>query len=175
MPLPLPFAPPPSWFLLNQGNAENLAKLIIERMGGLGPSAPPLLFLCGDKRRDTLPTLLNEAEIPFLELKVYETRAVPEARGRVDAFLGSFEPDWVVLFSPSLASSVLATPLRHAKGRAGEGAAAAEGGNGGEEGQAPLLAAIGKTTETQMAALGSPPQKVAARPTPSSLADALCS
>jgi len=37
----------------------------------------PLLYLTGDKNRDTVPTLLKEGEIAFMALQVYETRPRP--------------------------------------------------------------------------------------------------
>lgn len=76
------------------GNAAALARQIVNDR----PSAP-LLFLSGNRRRDTLPTRLRAEEVPFEEVVVYETRTQ-------DALtLPSFGPPsgstWLVFFSPS--------------------------------------------------------------------------
>lgn len=73
------------------GDAEALASQIIEEV----PSAP-LLFLCGNRRRDTLPNRLRAADVPFEELVVYETRI------RQDLTLPTSEgTTWLAFFSPS--------------------------------------------------------------------------
>lgn len=73
------------------GGAEALADRII----GDPPSAS-LLFLCGNRRRDTLPERLRAASVSFEEVVVYETRlrqdlALPSSDGSV----------WLAFFSPS--------------------------------------------------------------------------
>lgn len=75
------------------GDAENLAAHII----GNKPVAP-LLFLCGNRRRETIPNRLEAAGIPFDELVVYETNT------RRDLTLPSPQSSrstWLVFFSPS--------------------------------------------------------------------------
>jgi uroporphyrinogen-III synthase len=73
------------------GDAEALASRIIEE----APSAP-LLFLCGNRRRDTLPNRLRAADVPFEEVVVYETRL------RQDLTLPPSDGSpWLVFFSPS--------------------------------------------------------------------------
>lgn len=76
------------------GDADALANRIVE-------DAPesPLLFLCGNRRRDTLPNRLGAADVPFEELVVYETRlrqglTLPPPR----RLSGSI---WLAFFSPS--------------------------------------------------------------------------
>lgn len=53
------------------GTGEKLARFILD-----GPHERPkkLLYLTGDKNRDTLPKILEEAGIELRSLKVYETQ-----------------------------------------------------------------------------------------------------
>lgn len=56
----------------------------------------PLLFVCGNRRRDDLPDTLREAAIDLEELCVYQS----QSRESLD--LAAYpEPEWVVFFSPS--------------------------------------------------------------------------
>lgn len=52
-----------------------------------------IYFFCGDRRREELPTLMSEAEIPFEEIITYQTKLHPKS------FKRSF--DAVLFFSPS--------------------------------------------------------------------------
>ncbi len=70
------------------GTADDLADQIVDD----APEAP-LLFLCGNRRRETLPNRLRAAEAAFEELVVYETRL------RTDLTLPSAR--WLAFFSPS--------------------------------------------------------------------------
>lgn len=76
------------------GNAAALARQIVDD----APSAP-LLFLSGNRRRDTLPNRLRAGEVPFDEVVVYETRT------RDALTLPPSGPPsgsiWLVFFSPS--------------------------------------------------------------------------
>lgn len=73
------------------GRAELLVERIAERT-----YRRPLLFLCGDRRRDVVPTRLRALRIPLEELCVYHTSVIPNLD------LSEIErPDWIVLFSPS--------------------------------------------------------------------------
>jgi len=76
------------------GDAAALAARIVDE----APSSP-LLFLCGNRRRDTLPERLRRAGVPFEELVVYETRTrdgltLPPAHPSVGT-------TWLVFYSPS--------------------------------------------------------------------------
>lgn len=64
----------------------------------------PLLFLNGDKRRDVLPTKLNESGMPFEELMVYKT--IPTTKFLEEATLRISQSTikthiWILFFSPS--------------------------------------------------------------------------
>lgn len=74
------------------GTAEALAKQIIQAP----PAAQPLLFLCGNRRREVLPAMLTAAGIAWQQQQVYETQvqtnvSLPEGPA----------PTWFVSFSPS--------------------------------------------------------------------------
>lgn len=76
---------------MDAGTARTLADRILED----APDAP-LLFLCGNRRRDELPDRLTAGGVPFEELTVYRT----ETRSTLDVpDVG--EGDWLVFFSPS--------------------------------------------------------------------------
>lgn len=55
------------------GTGEALAEVIIDDQGRRAPGLP-LLYLTGDKNRDTLPTLLKAAGLHLEPLQVYGTR-----------------------------------------------------------------------------------------------------
>jgi uroporphyrinogen-III synthase len=122
------------------GNAEELVAAIEAD----GPSKP-LLFLCGDKRRDVLPDGLFDAGVKYNELEVYSS----STRGNLSL------PDdatWLAFFSPSglqavESSGIDPTPYR--------------------------LAAIGDTTARALEDAGYPVSAIADEPSPESLADAI--
>ena len=105
----------------------------------------PLLFLCGDKRRDVLPDGLFEAGVRYSELEIYtsSTRgdlAIPE------------ETAWLVFFSPSGLQAVEASGIDPAAYR---------------------LAAIGETTARALEEAGYPVSAIADEPSPDALANAI--
>lgn len=53
------------------GNADQLGRFIVEDFQSKDAK---LLYLTGDKNRDTLPNALRDGSIEFQPLKVYETR-----------------------------------------------------------------------------------------------------
>lgn len=73
------------------GNASALAKKIITQ------KTEEVIFLCGNKRRDELPSTLNEAGIIVHEIVVYETIETPKVV--TDDF------DAILFFSPSAVKS----------------------------------------------------------------------
>jgi uroporphyrinogen-III synthase len=130
------------------GDAGALAEQIVEA----APSAP-LLFLSGNRRRDTLPNRLREAGLAFDELVVYETRS------RSDLTLpppGSSDPSWLVFFSPSGREAVEQAPAVDP-----------------DELQHYRLAAIGPTTAGALEAAGWTVEAVAPEPSPDGLVEAL--
>ncbi|CAD6583805.1 MAG: hypothetical protein CYPHOPRED_002498 [Cyphobasidiales sp. Tagirdzhanova-0007] len=105
--LPSPIAPPASCIMgaEQSGNAEKLASYICANHRSL----LPLLYLVGDKRRDTISLALHENRIPMSEIQVYETVPSPNLVADFRALGGHF--DWIVFFSPSGADLVL--PVLH--------------------------------------------------------------
>jgi uroporphyrinogen-III synthase len=72
-------------------NSKSLAEKIIKR------KVSEIVFFCGNKRRDELPTILNDAEIKVQEIIVYESAETP--------FVAETEVDVVLFFSPSAVQS----------------------------------------------------------------------
>lgn len=60
------------------GNGEALAHFIVSDCSNQDPDTerPPLLYLTGDKNRETLPQILNDAGLSCAKLQVYETGVV---------------------------------------------------------------------------------------------------
>ncbi len=121
------------------GNAATLAARIEADAPGR------LLFLSGNRRRDTLPRALVDAGQVFDEVEVYRTRL------RSDIVLPS-PPAWLVFFSPSGIEAVRAS---------------------GYALDAYACAAIGSTTAAALRNVGVSVQAVAATPTPDALAAAI--
>ncbi len=126
------------------GEAEDLAALIAARR-----FAAPLLFLCGDRRRDVLPAQLRAAGLAVEERVVYRTILDASAL-RAEA---TDPPAWVVFFSPSGVEAIregAAVPWNYVQ-----------------------KAAIGPTTADALRAAGFAPSAVATAPTPEALAAAV--
>lgn len=84
------------------GESSGSADMLAEHISAI-EFEKPLLFLCGNRRRDELPDRLRDAGIDMEELCVYETHP----RTRLD-LPDHLTPDWVVFFSPSGIDAVLA-------------------------------------------------------------------
>ncbi|KAJ3543393.1 hypothetical protein NMY22_g3163 [Coprinellus aureogranulatus] len=109
------------------GTGEQLGKFIVEHHPGDGGGE--LLYLTGDKNRDTVPSILTESGIPFRPLQVYETRQRPDFQSLLEvtvdslsngatpgtftqpipAYTSSAAADswWAVYFAPSTARFAL--------------------------------------------------------------------
>jgi uroporphyrinogen-III synthase len=129
----------------DSGSAEELAAVIAARSFDR-----PLLFLCGDRRRDVLPDRLRDAGIALEEHIVYRTRGDAEELAEA---VERQQPEWLVFFSPSgvETAEVLAGPSWNRIRKA----------------------AIGSTTADALRASGFAPDAVADAPTPEALAAAL--
>ena len=69
-----PFTPSPQNIIgEGSGTGEALAKVIIDDQGSRATNLP-LLYLTGDKNKDTLPTLVQAAGLELEPLQVYGTR-----------------------------------------------------------------------------------------------------
>ncbi len=93
----------------NCSSAIELAKCIIEyyhnQINNRNKSAieknqqQPLLFLCGNRRRDELPSELAKSNIPYEELVVYQTEYNNERNQLLNS--SPTASPWLVFFSPS--------------------------------------------------------------------------
>eukprot|EP00128_Syssomonas_multiformis_P015752 Colp12_sorted_trinity150504_noHs@9785 len=135
------------------GTADNLSKLIIAQHR----DARPLLFLCGNKRRDVLPKTLTEAGIPFQEMIVYSNNVNSNFEEDFLKCYHSSLPNWIAFFSPSGLHALMPILEKH----------------GLEKGSSVRYAAIGPTTAQAMLEISRPPAAVAQKPTPQSLLDAI--
>lgn len=125
------------------GDAASLAAVIAKKK-----QPETLLFLSGNRRRDELPNALNEADVPFEELVVYETHT------RRDIDIPDAQPnDWLVFFSPSGIEAVQATSSIDASSF--------------------RIAAIGTTTSAALEAAGLTVDAVAKYPTPEAVRRAI--
>lgn len=125
------------------GSAAALASVIANKNPG-----GPLLFLSGNRRRDTLPSELADAGIAFDEQVVYRTHTRTDIR-----LPGAQAGDWLVFFSPSGGEAVRQSP-------------AVEPGRF-------RIGAIGPTTAAALEEEGMPVEAVAASPTPEALRRAI--
>lgn len=125
------------------GSAEMLADYI-----GTKTFAQPLLFLCGNRRRDLIPARLEATGIPIEELVVYRSRP----RSRLDWPDGR-QPDWAVFFSPSGVEAVERSRAIQLQGV--------------------RIAAIGPTTADALRRRGLHVDAVAEEPSPGALALAI--
>ncbi len=134
--------------LTPQAQTAGDAEALVDRIGAAWDEQnlrSPLLFLSGNRRRDTLLNGLIRIGIPVTEHVVYTTEP------RSDLKVGE-ETEWLVFFSPSGLESVEASRIHVSAYR---------------------LAAIGPTTGEALSSAGLSPDAVAKRPTPSSLVEAI--
>ncbi|GMF33875.1 unnamed protein product [Phytophthora fragariaefolia] len=90
------------------GSADVLAEYL--HQDGVLPAdckEKPMMFLCGDKRRDALPDSFRSRNLPLEELVVYQTCPVPNIEFPAECQV----PDWIVFFSPSGLKVVKDLPL----------------------------------------------------------------
>lgn len=128
-----------------RGAAEALADAMVRADVG-----SPVLFPCGTLRRDTLIDRLSEAGIQTEAVICYATVLASPAQARQ----ACADADVVVVTSPSVARLVAAAC---------------------DPASRPALLAVGPTTAAAATAAGWPPVAVAARPTPSSMREAILS
>lgn len=63
-----------------------MARFIVDDLES--PDEKRLLYLTGDKNRDTLPKILRQAGIELDDVQVYETRGSPAFENDLKALLG---------------------------------------------------------------------------------------
>ncbi|CAD6572595.1 MAG: hypothetical protein ASARMPREDX12_005319 [Alectoria sarmentosa] len=101
------------------GNGEMLARIILgegEGEGAEGRRKKPVLFLVGEKRRDIIPRMLMDSELPederiqVDEMEVYKTEELEEFEFHFTHVLAQTKPEtvrWVVVFSPTAGKGML--------------------------------------------------------------------
>lgn len=129
------------------GEGSGSAGMLAEHIAA-GAFERPLLFLCGNRRRDELPDSLRRAGIDIEELCVYESHP----RQTLD-LTSHPKPDWVVFFSPSGIQAVMP--------------------GGYIDFSAVHVAAIGETTAEALRSGGLQVDAIAGAPTPDALVQAL--
>ncbi|KAF4612287.1 hypothetical protein D9613_003655 [Agrocybe pediades] len=135
------------------GNAASLAPFILEDM----KSVPrKLLYLTGDKNRDTLPRILNDGGIELETLQVYTTRGSPSFQENLARTLHSMSQGvkhwWIVYFAPSTAAFVTPTLQNHFTFAKDTGKEMTRSDTNSPENTLPIakVAAIGPTTDTYL-------------------------
>ena len=84
-----------------EGSAENLAKFILS-LEEIRNDPRALLFICGNIAKDTLPSMLENANVNVKSLCVYDTLPHPKFRENFENFLITHgDPTVIVFFSPS--------------------------------------------------------------------------
>lgn len=134
--------------LTPQGETAGDAAMLVERIGAKWEEEHlrfPLLFLSGNRRRDTVPDGLARTGIPVIEQVVYETETRSDVK--IDSDTG-----WLAFFSPSGLEAVEASRVMLTNFR---------------------IAAIGPTTAGALSDVGMSPDATAEQPTPSALVDAI--
>ena len=83
----------------DSGSAESLLPHILQR---IPPGGLPLLFPCGNLRRETIPAALRKHGVIFVSLTVYETSAAAGIRESLHEVINTHGlPNALVYYSPS--------------------------------------------------------------------------
>ncbi|EDO43184.1 predicted protein [Nematostella vectensis] len=136
------------------GSAEMLAPMILE---GAHPQTKPFLFPCGNLRKETIPTEMQNAGVPLKGLQVYKTCKHTELAQNLTSHVEEKGvPSVIVFFSPSGVQFVLSL-LTEIFG----------------DFSALKLVAIGATTSAAMIKHGLSVAAVAKQPSPKSLAECI--
>ncbi|GEM12550.1 uroporphyrinogen-III synthase [Rhodotorula toruloides] len=116
----VPVPPPPDLVFgaEESGTGEKLASFILQHFTASSevPTLPRrrrrLLYLTGDKNRDTVPRILEEGGVELETLQVYATTRAPGFEADLDRILSEVENGdglvWMVLYSPSGSKECLA-------------------------------------------------------------------
>ncbi|XP_039320908.1 uroporphyrinogen-III synthase isoform X3 [Saimiri boliviensis] len=160
------------------GNAEKLAEYICSRES----SALPLLFPCGNLKREILPNMLKDKGIAMESITVYQTIPHPGIQGNLNSYYSQQGvPASITFFSPS----GLTYSLKHIQELSGDSIDQIKTQGPQHQKQnclqlkplrkdctdaAMMFAAIGPTTARALAAQGLPISCTAESPTPQALA-----
>lgn len=80
------------------GNAKELAGVIINEQS---TAIKPLMFLCGNLARETIPARLTQNKIPNECISCYKTVPDQQFEQNLRTYLANYQPNIVVFFSPS--------------------------------------------------------------------------
>ncbi|KAJ7052603.1 tetrapyrrole biosynthesis, uroporphyrinogen III synthase [Mycena amicta] len=148
------------------GNSEQLARFILADFPS--PPSKPLLYLTGDKNRDTLPEILRAGGLELAPLQVYKTQGSSTFPNDLKLALDNFKNSdgwWIVFFAPSTAEFVLPFLREHFDLHSADASI----------GRRAKIAAIGPTTSTFLQKqLDLSVDVVAQTPTPYDLLEYTC-
>ncbi|THH16218.1 hypothetical protein EW146_g4384 [Bondarzewia mesenterica] len=180
------------------GTAERLGRFILSELGTSVPGMK-LLYLTGDKNRETLPGILKKGGVELVGLQVYATqgaqgfsadleealRGISEgacvssvfhhiwANNKLTLLNGEDTVPWVVFFAPSAAAYIVPILRTRFSLPSSPARSNAESGNGRVVERRAMIAAIGPTTSDFLQTLGLTVEAVPAKPTAEELAQAL--
>ena len=80
------------------GNAKELSELVITEQKN---ATKPLMFLCGNLSRETIPRRLTEVGIPNESISCYRTVSDKDFGRNFESYLKERHPDVMAFFSPS--------------------------------------------------------------------------
>ncbi|GBE87008.1 tetrapyrrole biosynthesis uroporphyrinogen III synthase [Sparassis crispa] len=109
-----PFTPKDIRGRAESGTSERLAHFILDDLSSRTDSGK-LLYLTGDKNRDTSPKILKEGGFDLEPLQVYETQGSSNFPADLQKALNSVPTGrwWIVYFAPSAAEFVTPTLRKH--------------------------------------------------------------
>ncbi|KAF5384036.1 hypothetical protein D9757_006965 [Collybiopsis confluens] len=125
------------------GTAKQLAHFILEDLQE-STRRKRLLYLTGDKNRDTLSRILNDGHIELEPLQVYGTCGNATFPAELGSALNELEKDaefWIIFFAPSVAEFVYPHLQEHFRFRSAD-----SGVSGSDHSPLARVAAIGPTT-----------------------------
>ncbi|KAL6308770.1 tetrapyrrole biosynthesis uroporphyrinogen III synthase [Sparassis latifolia] len=163
-----PFTPKDIRGRAESGTSERLAHFILDDLSSTTDSGK-LLYLTGDKNRDTLPTILKEGGFDLEPLQVYETQGSSKFPADLQKALNSVPTGrwWIVYFAPSAAEFVTPTLRKHFDLRSIDSPPDTSS-------TIPSIAAIGPTTSTFLREqLSLHVRAVPSKPTPEALVAAI--
>jgi Uroporphyrinogen-III synthase len=136
------------------GNAQELSELIISEKQS---TTKPLMFLCGNLARETIPRRLTESGIPNEFISCYKTVSDGDFKRNFELYLKQRKPSVVVFFSPSGAEFHI-EKIKNLMPNIGDNV---------------KVACIGDYTSEQVSRLGIKVSGVASKPTPDDLFDTI--
>ncbi|KLO10585.1 tetrapyrrole biosynthesis, uroporphyrinogen III synthase [Schizopora paradoxa] len=161
------------------GTSDALADFILARTTPSRKNRVKLLYLTGDKNRDTLPNKLTEKGVELDAVQTYETKCVDGFAGKLGEVVKAqkhVKNWWIAFFAPS--SSDYAMPALREQFRLESTSAPDSPTSTKSKKKIPAakIAAIGPTTASHLKdTLSLHVDAVAAKPTPAELASAITS